>query len=67
MVVGLAITIVHEILNLTARRFNLVGVCVAVPCFLPVPVGGRVPNGHDETVLTVPSPGDGYEFWVTMK
>jgi hypothetical protein len=34
-----------------------------VPHFLPVPVGGRAPTGHDETVLTVPSPGDGCEFW----
>ena len=32
--------------------------------FCKVPVGGRAPTGHDETVLTVPSPGDGCEFWV---
>ena len=32
---------------------------VAVPRFLPVPVDGRAPTGHDEAVLTVPSPGDG--------
>jgi len=40
---------------------------VGVPRFLPVPVGGRALAGHDETVLTVPSPGDGCEFRVTMK
>jgi len=34
---------------------------------LPVPVGGRAHTGHDEVVLTVPSPGDGSEFWVMMK
>jgi len=33
----------------------------------PVPVDGRAPTGHDETVLTVPSPGKDCEFWVTMK
>jgi hypothetical protein len=35
--------------------------------FLPVSVDGLAPTGHDETVLTVPSPGDGCEFWVMMK
>jgi hypothetical protein len=34
---------------------KLGAVCVAVACFLPPdsyrdPVGGRTPNGHDETV-----------------
>jgi len=38
-----------------------------VPRFLPVPVDGRKLSGHDETGLTVPSPGDGCEFWVMMK
>jgi len=31
------------------------------------PVDGRALAGHDETVLTVSSQGDGYEFWVKMK
>jgi len=33
----------------------------------PVLVGGRALAGHDKTVLMVPSPGDGCEFWVMMK
>jgi hypothetical protein len=33
-----------------------------VPRFLPVLVDGRVHTGHDEIVLTVPSPGDGCEI-----
>ena len=45
----------------------LVGVRVEVPRFLPVPVGGREVLGHDEIVSTIPSPGDGCEFWVMMK
>ena len=48
-------------------RFNLVAVCVAVACFLPVPVDGQALTGQDETVHFVPSPGDGCDFWVTMK
>jgi len=35
--------------------------------FLPVPVGGSALAGHDEAILTVPSPGDGCEFWVAIK
>ena len=54
-------------LNITARRFNYVAVSVAVPRFLPVPVGERAPTGHDETVLTVPSPGKDCELLVMMK
>jgi len=38
-----------------------------VPRFLPVPVGGRALAGHDEAVLTVPSPGKDGEFMVMMK
>jgi len=38
-----------------------------VPRFLPVPVDGRKLSGHDETVLTVPSPGKDGEFMVMMK
>jgi len=34
---------------------------------LPVTVGGRAPTGHDETVLTAPSPGKDCAFLVTMK
>jgi hypothetical protein len=32
-----------------------------------VPVDGREPTGHDETVLTVPSPGKDCELLVMMK
>jgi len=42
-------------------------VCVAVAWFLPVLVNGRKVRGHDKTVLMVPSPGNGCEFWVMMK
>jgi hypothetical protein len=31
------------------------------------PVGERALAGHDEIVLTVPSPGKDCEFWVMMK
>jgi len=47
--------------------FNWVAVSVRVAWFLPVLVDGCAPTCHDETVTTVPSPGDGCEFWVTMK
>jgi len=59
--------VVTELLKLTARRFNWVGVRVGVPRLLPVPVDGRALAGHDEVVLTVLSPGDGCEFCVMMK
>ena len=45
----------------------LVGVSVAVAWFLQVQVNLREPTGHDEIVKTAPSPGDGCEFWVTIK
>ena len=57
------------IIRITAQRPGglIIGVNVAVPRFLPVPVDGRALTGLDEAVLTVPSSGKDCELLVMMK
>ena len=58
-----------ELCHITARRFNELAfrqLADRGAAFFASPDRWTL-TGHDEIVLTVPSPGDGCEFWVTIK